>query len=295
MVWRPGKALGLIIGLLIVLTMLAIEGLLINGMIGQAVSLSLYLTALLTMLSSPFLVLWIYWYVCLLTLTYRLDRNVLTIVCGAVRYQVPLVAVERVLPGHEVMSVKGFTGVGWPGFLMGRMRVRDLAPLLVLSTEPLERQLIVVTDSQCYGISPRLPQQFLADLAAHSALGPIRPAEHRRQVLALAALPLWRDASYWGLLLLASVANIVLWGYLVARYPGLPERMALHFGLSGEADHIGPRSSALMIPAIGTFIWVANCLVGALLHTRERLGAFLAALTALAVQAVLWYAMIGIA
>ena len=157
MAWKPDKTLGLGVGLVVVLVIIGMEAFLLQSMLDQPPGLNLYVMALLFVLSVPLLVLWLYWYYGLVTLRYTMDRDALVIACGASRYVVPMDAIQRVVRGDEVAISQGFRGVGWPGYLMGSLRLRELGLMLVASTEPVERQLIIVTERMCYGVSPRQP------------------------------------------------------------------------------------------------------------------------------------------
>ena len=123
------------VGLVVLLVIIGVEVFLVRSMIGQPPGLNLYVVALLFVLSLPLLVLWLYWYYGLATLRYTMDRNALVIACGASRYVVPMEEIRRTVRGDEVSILQGFRGVGWPGYLMGSLRLRDLGLLLVASTE----------------------------------------------------------------------------------------------------------------------------------------------------------------
>jgi hypothetical protein len=294
MVCKPDKALGLGIGLVVMLVIVGMGAFLLQSMVGQPPGLNLYVMALLFVLSLPLLILWLYWYYGLATLRYTMDRNALVIACGASRYVVPMAAIRRVVRGDEVELSQGFHGVGWPGYLMGSMRLKELGLVLVASTEPLQRQLVVVTDRMAYGISPPRPEQFLADLAARQALGPLHPAEQTVEYVSFVAAPIWRDRWFWGMLLLAFVANAALFGFIALRYPTLPERLPLHFDARGMVSRMGFKAGLLVVPTIGALSLAANSVLGMILHARERLAAYLLAGMAVVLQVVLWGAALGI-
>ncbi len=294
MVWKPNKILGLIIGLVILLTIVGVDVFLVRSSLGRGLDLNLYFTVLLFVLSLPLAGLWIFWYLGLLTLHYHLDRNALSIVCGPSRYVVPMEAIREIVPGRQVHSTGSFRGVGWPGYLYGMMRLQDLGMLRIASTEPLEHQLIVVTDSLCYGISPGNTQRFLEDYAARRSLGPIRETVQAVEYTAFASWPMWRDKWFWGTLILTFAANAALFGILAFLYNRLPDRMPLHFDARGQVDRIAAKSGLLVIPAIGSLTLVVNALLALFAYRRERLGAYLLVITSLAVQAISWLATMSI-
>ena len=294
MVWRPAKALGLLVGLVIVATIIGIDVLLVQGMLHSQIGIDLFFVGLMLFLSLPLLTLWLYWYHDLLTLAYKLDRNALVISCGTYRHVIPMGSIKRILRGSEVQVSREFRGIAWPGYLSGRMRLRGLGTLITLSTETLERQIIVVTGSVCYGISPKDPERFLEDYAVRASLGPIR--ETRQEVVygRVMGAPVWRDRPYWAIALLALLANLALFGFILQRYPLLPDRIPLHFNAQSQVDRVAAKGWLLMVPAIGTLTWGCNVVVGSLLHLCERPGAYLFTSVALCVQVLLWLASLDI-
>jgi hypothetical protein len=294
MVWKPTKVLGAIVGLIILLTIVGVDGFLIENMLHQGLSLNLYFTALLFILSLPIVAVWLYWYIGFLTLRYHMDRNALTISSATGRQIVPLQAIQRIMPGAELTVSQNFRGIGWPGYLKGTMRLKGLGMVKVHSTEPLERQLVVVTDTRSYGISPLRRQQFLEDFAARRSLGPMRELQPQVEQPRLVTWAFWHDRWLWTILLVALLANGALFGMISARWGNLPERIPLHFDAQGIVDRIDSKGGLLVVPIIGALTLFVNTLLGVLLHRQERLGAFLLAFSALGIQCVLWIATLGI-
>ena len=290
MMWKPPKTLGVVAGLIVVSTIVGIDAFLIRTMVGQDIGLDLFFTALVVVLTFPLLFLWCRWYYGLLTLRYYLDRNGLVISTGTCRHTVPLGSIERVVPGTQVSTSRGFRGVSWPGYMVGHMHLREHGLLRTYSTEPLERQLVVITDAVCYGISPKNVERFLADYAVRRSLGPMRKLQQETETCSLAGLPIWRDRWFWGVLILGFAANAVLLGLLSSLYGKLPDSIPIHFNAQGEVDRISSKAGLFVIPGIGTLTLLVNGLLGMLLHQDERLGAYLLVLMTLIAHAVLWLA-----
>ena len=61
----------------------------------------------------------------------------------------------------------------------------------------------------------------------------------------------WIDA-------LSAVALILGWWIAFSVYPRLPERVPVHFGLTGEADRWGGRWMIFLIPLVSTMIFALN-------------------------------------
>jgi hypothetical protein len=293
-VHKPDKALGLGLGLVILMTILVIDLILALGMLAQQPGMTLFFHLALLVLSVPLLALWTFWYAGLVTLRYSLDRNALRIRSGVVKHVIPLDAVLGIRQGTEVEVSERFRGVGWPGYLNGVMHLAQLGPLWALSTEPLDRQLIVVTSVGCYGISPREPKAFQRECIALRRLGSIRAVKQRAEPASIARLGLWRDRLFWATLGLAVSGNVALLGYVMARYDSLPTRVPLRFGAAGQPLHVVGRAWVLIMPLIGALAWATNAMLGAILHRWERLSAHLLSTMAAAVQGALWLAAVRV-
>lgn len=57
---------------------------------------------------------------------------------------------------------------------------------------------------------------------------------------------------------LAIVVLIICWWIAFSVYPRLPERIPIHFGITGEADGWGARWMIFLMPLIGTLILSLN-------------------------------------
>ena len=294
MFWKPAKTFGLIIGFFILLSIAGVLMFLLHSVLTQDPGPSAYLTGLLLVLGAPLLALWSYWYFGLVTMRYYLDRNALVIACGAIRHIVPMDAIEAVVSGADAPLADGFRGVGWPGCLMGTARTVDHRPLTVYSTEPHERQHIAINESLCYGISPRRTEEFLGEWAVLKALAPLRSVRQERAYIPLAALPIWRDRTFWAGIVLALLASVALFGLISSQFDALPDRLPLYLSPQREAFRIVGKSEMYLFPAIGTVLVVANGTVGLLVHRRERLAAQLLAAMAASLQAPLWVVALSV-
>lgn len=96
------------------------------------------------------------------------------------------------------------------------------------------------------------------------------------------------------MLVLALAANAALFLYLAAIYRSLPTLLPLHFAASGQVDRIALKREAFRLPSIALLVFLANFLLGALLHGRERVAARLLLGAALLTQLVFWWAAFNI-
>jgi hypothetical protein len=235
-----------------------------------------------------------YWTLGFYTLRYRVDRNGIVITWGAIRQVIPTANIERLAPGVELAPGTRLRGFMWPGYYIGSGHDSEKGPVLCYATRPRAEQLLVVTPTLTYAISPRDPAAFELEYELRSRLGPTVALTQGTSLARIARLPLWRDRWLWVLLGLMALANVLLFGYVFWQYPYLPELLPLHFGIQGQVDRIGERNELFLLPIIGLVVSVVNVLFGSLIHVRERLGTYMLWASALAVQILLWLATANI-
>lgn len=291
---RPPLTMGLLSGAVIGVALIAIFVILARSLSQQALGPGLFLAALLLLVTLPLLGLWLYGMAELFTLHYAVDRNRLTITTLFVRHTIPHGEIRELIPGQEVVTGQRFRGISWPGLLHGITRYPGLGKLVVLSTEPYDRQLLVVANGVNYGISPHDPVAYAQAYERFRALGPLEELPHATEARAVAAWPVWRDRAFWVAAALGLAANLALIAYAIIRYTQLPAIIPMYWDAFGEIGRLAPKEAALWIPAIGTIALVTNLLAGMLLSFRERFGARLMVWSTVGIQAGLWWAALGI-
>ena len=270
MVFKPRRSIGVLVGVAIVLSLLALDVLLLSYLRQSQISLVAFIFALLVVLSLPMLALFGYLVYALFNLSYRLHRDALTIVWGATRQIIPMGSIREVVRAEDLGEEIKVRGVSWPGYLVGRGQMEGIGRTLFYATEPVARQLLVVTPALAYGISPADPDGFLDAFEIRQHMGPIQllPYEHRQP--GFMSWPIWRDRLAHLLLVLGVGANLILFAYLCWRYP------------------VWGRTEIFKLPAIGLVTQTTNSSLGILIHSRQRVGAYLLWGGAVAVQILFW-------
>ena len=292
--WKPSRLKGAAMGLAMALLVLALDGLSLFHLTHSPITLLSFFEGLLVVLSLPILATLGYWLYGLFDLRYLLDRNGLVIVWAGTRQIIPLNRITRVVRGETIGEEVKMQGIKWPGYHIAYGQVEGLGLVLSYSTRPLRDQLLLVTPTITYGISPSDPEGFLADFELRRRLGPIRPLRQRSIQARFVTLPFWRDRIAHLLLALGSVANAALFAYICSIYPALPRFLPLHFDALGQVNRIGPRSEILLLPACGLIMLLFNSVLGFWVFNRERLAAYLLFAAAILVQALLWVATFNI-
>jgi hypothetical protein len=230
-------------------------------------------------------------------LRYTLDRNALIIHWGGLRQVVPLARVREAVAVADLPAPqrpRRPRGPRWPGLWVGAARGGADQPVLAYATAPPGGQVLVITPTVAYAVSPAPPADLLAELARRQALGPTQDPPQGTEAAAWATHPLLHDRLAVGLLLLGLVLNLALWGYLAVMVARLPDLFPLHWNTQGEADLIGHAEEVLRLPIIALGLWLADAGLAALLHRRERLAALFLYSGGVGGQIVFWAAALTI-
>jgi hypothetical protein len=270
MVFKPRRSTGILVGLAVVISLLALDALLLSYLWQSSISLIFFIFALLAILSLPLLTLLVYLVYGLFNLRYQLHRNALTITWGMTQHIIPMDDVREVVRGEDLGETMKVRGIRWPGYLVGRGQIEGIGRTLFYATEPVSEQLLVVTPTLAYGISPADSDGFLDAFEIRKHIGPILLLSYEHRQPEILSWPVWRDRLAYLLLALGLGANLVLFGYHCWHYPAL-----------GRAD-------VFRLPAIGLVALIANSCLGILIHSRQKVGAYLLWGGAVVVQILCW-------
>ncbi len=274
MIFKPRRSTGILVGVGIILAILALDALLLSYLRRGQISLFFFFGALLVILSFPLLAWLSYLVYALWSLRYHLHRDALTIVWGATQYVIPMGSVQEVVRGGKLGQEIKVRGVSWPGHLVGRGQIEGVGPARFCATEPVTSQLLVITPTLAYGISPANAEGFLDAFEIRQRMGPLHLVSYEHRRPGFVSWPLWRDRLAHLLLGLALAPNVILFGYLCWRYPAQVEMFAL--------------------PAIGLVVLIVNAVLGVPIHSRQKVGAYLLWGGSIAVQVLCWLAVLNV-
>jgi hypothetical protein len=207
------------------------------------------------------------------TMEYWVDRDAVTMVWGPTRQIVPVAQIQRVLVSDHEDRVPPPRPWHWPCPDRRRVECGGLGVLNSYATRPLNQQLVLVTESESYGLSPADAGGFVDALQERYALGALRPlqAELRRPPLWTWAL--WRDRAALVLIGAGLLGVLFMFGALCFRFPVLSSDLPLHFDAGGIPDRIVPKSGLFVLPMIGLIAWGFNLVAGIWLYRRVQRGA----------------------
>ena len=253
-----------------------------------------------------------YWAWCIATMRYRLDESALQIWVGGVRHTVPLKSVLAVYPpgasvnGEPIEVLWKRANPPLPGYVVGAGISMQLGNALSVATLPVSQQVFISTPGLAFGVSPRDPDAFVAqvksklepekphdELEGHNIVSPPRP---RTALFGWSAwgAPLWDDRLARGLFLGGLVVCALLFAYLGAFYPGLPPNLPIHWDAQAQPDVIGGPIELLRLPAFALSIWLVNAVAARLVLSRERAATLFLLAGGLIVQIVFAAAVLSI-
>ncbi len=293
--WITDKRVGTQTGVIFILVLLVIDFALIGVMTSQPVGPVTFVTGLVSLLSIPLIGLIVYQLISLARSGYSLDRNMLTIDWGPIRQVIPTESIQRIILGTEVQgSLNKFRGWRWPGLVVGQAEVPEAGLTLFYASAALNRQLIVITPTLSYAISPTDVSGFIESIKARYELGPTQAVAQGTQHPIVFDWAFWRDRLAHGLLLVNAALCIALFAFVCFRFPDLPARLPLHYSIDGLADRSGPASQAFILPLIGVIALVTNSIISFVTYSRERMTSYLLWGGTILVQVLLWIGAVGL-
>lgn len=103
---------------------------------------------------------------------------------------------------------------------------------------------------------------------------------------------LLHDHVFQTLFIVSFVISLALFAYLLLRFDALPDPLPLHFDAFGQPDRIEAKNGIFALPTIGFTVLVINTILGVIVHLRERAVALVLIVGGLAVEILMWVAMI---
>lgn len=239
-----------------------------------------------------------------LNLRYGVGRDGVIVRWAAQRQVIPIDNITHVLNGRPYASP--LKGLRWPGHEVGRTHIAvgddgsDLRPALVYATVPPEGQLVIVTPSLAYAISPAERAAFVEEFRVRRRLGAVQLLEQHTEMAAWLRLSVLADPVALRLGLATVLVAILTVTWLTWHYADLPAEVALRYRYSAEAGRMviastQARWATWLSVAIGGVVLGANAVLAALLHRRAALAARLLVLGALLVQVVIAVSLLKLA
>ncbi len=291
--YRPARLIGTATGAVIVALALLLAALLMAFASPWAISAAKFLAFAVAFCLLALAAIFAYWTYACFTMSYSLDEKGLSIRWGLIRQFIPLGQIERCVPGREARFLQ-IRGVNWWCYHVGKASVVGIGEVLFYSTHQLAWEVIyIVTPSGSYAISPENSVRFTMEMqrlqrpqpAEEEEEAPRQRAEHPL----VAKHPFWLDQRGQALALIAVLANVALFGFVFAIYPGLADQLNLAFPPLGQTD-LRPKSEVLQIPATALALLAVTLAAGLAVHKWERAASYLLFAGAILIQSLFWVA-----
>lgn len=273
--WRPRVRMGVGVGLAIVLLILLMDAALVRRIVRGPPNGVSFVAGFYVLVSMAAIGTIAYRIYDLTRLRYELDRNRLLIVRAGMRYVIPLESIERVVEAGRVGLGARMRGLRWPGCYLGTGSVDQIGLTLFNGVGMPREQLIVITPVLAYGITVPDLETFGQVFTACRKLGPSTHLRHESVRSPFLRWPIWQDRVAHALVTAGVVMAALLFAVLLFRYPGLPDRLPMHYDASGQVDRIAPRREVFDLPVIGLIAWVTNGVLGTLVYRRQRMLSYL--------------------
>jgi hypothetical protein len=268
----PPRALGVAVGVFLLLSGLACVALGVSQLAQASISAALLLWAGLPIAGSVLAALAAYRLFGLLTARYVLNRNGIGVRWGWAVEEIPLPSIRLERPSESLWFHLRPTGrVRWPGCVVGSNVIEGLGPIEFFSTRGPQATLLVISPQRTLAISPRDPEAFQQAFIAASRQGvldPVQPVSVRPDIF-LARL--WRDPLARTLLWMGIALPLVLLGFLGMRAGSLPELVPFGFDAQGVPDSLVPPGRLLLLPLIGGLCWAVDLALGSSFY-RQVMG-----------------------
>ena len=300
MFYQPPRALGLMVGAVLIALALGISALLVLGTLDQPFGLLTLGTSMVTVTCLGVAAVFGYWTYALAMLSYSLDRNGLVIRWGLTQQIIPLGAIDRLVPGTAV-GVPRVEGVSWMGYHVGRAEIQRIGDVLFYSTHQTPEQVLyVMTTERNYAISVPDPAAFARQIQVRQDLGPTAEVTHHVERSLSSVQGFWGDHTGRVLAIAAIGVCVVGWLALVFQYGALPETVHVFFPPSEIAplSDTNAKNILIAVPRAGSIVLAINLAAGVLMYAWDRtvarmvLGAGIVLQIAflVALQAAIWRA-----
>jgi len=288
---RPRRWPGVLVGAGLLLLLLALDLWLVLRIAQRGPDLIAFLLGLVGLLTLPLLIALGYGLYGFVNLVYDVNRDRVLIRWIALEQVIPMGRIIRIVKPSQAPGLVRWRRVRWPGYVIGQGVIDEEIPLLSFATEPLSCQLLLITPSHGYLISPPNQEEFLRAFEARRRMGALRAMREEMHPAPVLAWPVWYDRMLWGLISAGVLANMALLAYLCWRYANLPPFLPMHFDPWRHPDRIGTRGELFRLPLIGFLYLAINSTLGAILSSRQRTATFLLLVGAIVVQSLLGAAL----
>ncbi|MSP14075.1 MAG: hypothetical protein EXR62_14110 [Chloroflexi bacterium] len=273
--------------------LLALDGLLAWAITYRPINLLSFVMGFIILLNLGGIIYLLYWMWRYFGMRYTMDRNAVTISCGGIRQVIPVDRIVDIILGKDV-RVAGRLPPRWrlPGLYVESVELVDYGMCLTCSRRTLRDQLILLTPTLGYAISPERPGAFTTDLLLRRRLGPLQIVSQETLINDWLVIPFWTDAVAQALWLAGLMLSLALLGFLTWRFASLPPIVSMHVDMLGRPDRLGEKVGLFYLAFVGLGMVFLNGIAGLGVHKYDRVLTLILYSGAALMQAWLWIAIL---
>ncbi|HEY47133.1 MAG: hypothetical protein AMJ88_10350 [Anaerolineae bacterium SM23_ 63] len=271
MYFTPPRALGLLIGGILLAILLALIIVSVVQLTTATISAWLILWVTLPLVSVPLALLVLYRLYNLLTARYRLDRDGFYLTWGLITEQISLAEVTVMRSADELApNLRPARGLWWPGYVYGGREIDGEGLVEFFATTGPQGLMVLSAGERLLAISPPDLEAFQQAFVDATRLGSLEPIPTLSLRPEFVLSDLWNDRLAQVLVLIGLALPLTLLGYLALRVPSLPIRVPFGFDTVGVPSPMAPPGRLLLLPMIGGLCWIADFAVGAWLYRQVK-------------------------
>lgn len=269
--FKPPRAIGLVIGSMLLAISLGGIGYSLYQIASRPVSPTLGIWTSLAVICFPAALFLIYRLYGLLTCEYIFNRDGFYLRWGISTDQIPIAAIISISLQTEYPSIKRpKIGFWWPGCMVGEIHSERFGLAEFFATSRPDKNVVIHLPQRLLVISPPDVSDFIQSFNEVVQMGSLEDIPERSQRPDFFSARLWVDRNARGLILLGLLLILILLAYLAYRVFDLPPLVPFGYDHRGLPDLFVPPARLLLLPLVGGAFWLADLLVGAWLYRRDQ-------------------------
>jgi hypothetical protein len=204
----------------------------------------------------------------LIRASYRLERDGLRLYWGLRAEDIPLPDIEWVRLATDLAADLPQPRLSWPGALLGIVHVHDLGAVEYLASTN-KTLLLVATSQRIFAISPEDPDEFMQAFQHAFEMGSLAPLSSVSVLPAAYLSKIWSDRPARYILIAALGLTLFLFASAGLIIPGRT-LISLGFYPNGQALPPVPAEQLMLLPILGTFIFMVDLVSGLFLYRLEN-------------------------
>lgn len=204
----------------------------------------------------------------LLRASYRLERDGLRLRWGLRAEDIALPEIEWIHRASDLTARLPSPPLAWPGAYLGAVKVRSLGMVEYMASSR-DTLLLIAARGKVYAISPENPDLFLRAFQQVFEMGSLQPISSTSIMPAAFISHIWENRLARLLIVASFLLVLALFAGAGLVIPGR-ESISIGFYPNGEPLPPVPAGQVLLLPILGSFIFVFDLVAGFFLYRRAE-------------------------